>query len=1709
MHVSKDFKIPFLRGKIMQKNVFIKIISCVFIFFVGVFCVFTNPQDSSKDALAQINLDYGESNITVNNYVYTMLYNTYPDYSSSYDGEELPEEYCMRDEYFIPTTMQGSHGICWSFAGNTALSTTIMKQTKEYYNFSEAWMTTAFNGFSHDNVMKSQIGATGNYYVGGGGIFIYFDVLCQKYGVMLEQDFSFEDLQVVCNENADDMVKNFSQYANFEILENVKGGKFINYIESYSRQTTMNSIKQHILKNGAVYASYLWGGENSKQLSQKTIYYKKPNVQGGGHAVSIIGWDDDFSLTVDGTKYTGAWIAMSSWGNAKGDEGIYYIFYDDATLNEMWGYKWTGDAKDLFLTTTIEDCSNPYYTNLKGAYYGNYSGTSAKTQQKNVFFNDDINLTYSYTTSNGAEVISAEVFKQEQCVDNIVDADINHETKKIIVSGTDVPVGAYKVVVTYSDGTNTEKSINNFYVFDGGEINYAKYNFNFSGDYASNNDGGSINNNGFYQIIDDEQTHDGDIVVATTKQRGVFLITFVAETYSDIASISCTNMLGKERDDLSDEQTGTYGFQINYNLTTSEAYPFQIKTKDGKIRIVNLIILSANTDQTMTRVFYETNGGENNANNNKQVLVASNGRQVIYAPTRTGYEFKGWYTDAKYTTALIKSGNEYYIRYSNIKIEQTPEVDSGMQEYVDSFYSKSAYVFLYAKWEKIQNTITINYYSGNSETVPINDGEVPVLEDPTREGYKFVGWYTDAGYTTVWDPQAPIVGNINIYAKWQQIKTFTVTINYNNGMGSKTEYVQENTALVAPTAKYEGYNLVGWYTDSNFTTQWNFSNLVTGNMSLYAKWEKNSLTVFFNPNNGGGVIIGSVEYGETVAEPNVSYLGYTLVGWYEDAEFKNLFDFSQPIKNSINLYAKWELNNPLNLSIISSTEQYLTYSNFTLTLMFDHEIKVDCTISIDWYLNGELLQTTTGATLQQRMTTSGTYSYSAELTIFNNGSLAKASLIAPFVVIVNERPVEITNIQYLGNGNFTWEDSVVASYKVSLFKQNHEGDIFVGEKDVILYTTQINIWELIVDAGTYYISIEKTVGEDIIGSINSETFDVVFVDYVTFLQDSSNYEQKIYDINQQITSMPISPSRDGYDFVGWFLDANYENALQIPHDIKNNTTIYANWVLNDLMIEEIFNIETVYVKLSSYEVVVNCSHIISGQYSYCWYKNVDGTFAPIENQTNSITFEFVKDSGEYYCEVTMVDQDGFKVTGKSNIFVVNIEKAETIINVASIRRHYEYTGFEQKIESGARIERLDEPVNILYQNNTFTNVPEGGILMLFVIAPETENYKGARTEVELTINKKQGEIFASEYQSGTYSGKNFSPQYTLNNKEQKVEFLQEVKNAGRYENVLLVAKESQNYMETSIIITVEIFKAPIVVKIKNITSIWMFPAKELEFEVEGEYTDSVELTLTCNVDVYKIGTYEINVEVDNPNYIITPIKGVYKVTAFPYYAGFMLLILAIIFISIIHSKKKVMLDFEENGGSLIAPIETANKKEIAIQTPKRKGYDFVGWYYDKELTKPFDNKYKRGKVVQLHAKWEEAKHVDAKDRSIESILEELNIKPKATPVEEVEKLEEENITETEGVAMQPDIQDQEETIESFIERAQENNKSEISKKDLNKVLEKLNLSELKEDEQIQTEVQKPKELTIEELIEKANSSSYIVSSNEDIVNLINDIIDKE
>lgn len=142
-----------------------------------------------------------------------------------------------------------------------------------------------------------------------------------------------------------------------------------------------------------------------------------------------------------------------------------------------------------------------------------------------------------------------------------------------------------------------------------------------------------------------------------------------------------------------------------------------------------------------------------------------------------------------------------------------------------------------SQMENFTVTFNLNYDGCINTTQSVTDGAtVKEPDTPTREGYTFAGWYTDTDCTNEYDFAIGVTADITLYAKWT-VNTYTVTFNTNGGSAVDSQTIVDNGTATIPTAPTkDGYVFAGWYTDTACTGEYDFSGVVTKNITLYAKW---------------------------------------------------------------------------------------------------------------------------------------------------------------------------------------------------------------------------------------------------------------------------------------------------------------------------------------------------------------------------------------------------------------------------------------------------------------------------------------------------------------------------------------------------------------------------------------------------------------------------------------------------------------------------------------------------------------------------------------------------------------------------------------------------------------------------------------------------------------------------------------------------------
>ncbi len=236
--------------------------------------------------------------------------------------------------------------------------------------------------------------------------------------------------------------------------------------------------------------------------------------------------------------------------------------------------------------------------------------------------------------------------------------------------------------------------------------------------------------------------------------------------------------------------------------------------------------------------------------------------------------------------------------------------------------NNSETINLYAVWSRNPAKVTINV-DGTKTEINLNQGDILDVEAPSKVGYEFSGWKNDETQS-MWDLEDPVTQDMNLTAEFTPI-SYTVQFN---GAGADNSDAMDDSSLEVnydqkvnlPKNLYqkENYTFVGWATQEGGNVVYNdeaeiinLSQTQGESITLYAIWKKDVVYVSINDGVNGPYQL-PVEKGDILPESiNTERKGYTLEGWYTDEslELSSKFDLSSPILSSVNLYAKWTLNN--------------------------------------------------------------------------------------------------------------------------------------------------------------------------------------------------------------------------------------------------------------------------------------------------------------------------------------------------------------------------------------------------------------------------------------------------------------------------------------------------------------------------------------------------------------------------------------------------------------------------------------------------------------------------------------------------------------------------------------------------------------------------------------------------------------------------------
>lgn len=576
-----------------------------------------------------------------------------------------------------------------------------------------------------------------------------------------------------------------------------------------------------------------------------------------------------------------------------------------------------------------------------------------------------------------------------------------------------------------------------------------------------------------------------------------------------------------------------------------------------------VVVYNANYTTTTNKydVVFDTKGGS--AVPTQSIEYGSKATKPA-DPTKDNFVFAGWYADPNY-------GAEFDF---NMEITQPTTV--------------------YAKWNE-KFTVSFDTNGGtpaaiDSQTVEFGK-KATKPADPEKTGHSFTGWF-EAGATAAFDFDTAIEADTALTAGWAA-NSYKVAFDTKGGSTVAEQTIEYNKTAAKPAdpAK-EGHTFNGWYTDADCKNAFDFSTAITGNITLYADWTLNTYPVTWYDEDGTTVLAtATVNHGETpvfpadgkqpfkqgwnfngwnpemgpVTSPNgaayyatytqkntynviwanteldptpvvdgekvtkpadPSKAGHTFGGWYADPDFTKAFDFNAAIMAETTAYAMWTANKytvSFNTNgggdIAAQTIEY----NKTAAKPAD-PTKTGYTFA-GWYKD-EALQTAFNFAdaIVDDITLYANWTINKYTVSFNSNG---GSDVAPQTIEYNKTATKPVDPTMDGHAFAGWygDKALEVPYNFN--------DPVTGS------TTLFAKWT----ANKYTVSFQTNGGTAI---------------------DPQTVEYK-----ESATKPAADPTLPGYSFGGWYADEDCTKAFDFSMPITDNTTVYAQWKINQYKV--IFN----------------------------------------------------------------------------------------------------------------------------------------------------------------------------------------------------------------------------------------------------------------------------------------------------------------------------------------------------------------------------------------------------------------------------------------------------------------------------------------------------------------------------------------------------------
>ena len=488
---------------------------------------------------------------------------------------------------------------------------------------------------------------------------------------------------------------------------------------------------------------------------------------------------------------------------------------------------------------------------------------------------------------------------------------------------------------------------------------------------------------------------------------------------------------------------------------------------------------------------------------------------------------------------------------------------------------------------RLRNIYSIKFYANEGHNAPATQNKEYGVDikisstKPMRNGYTFLGWSTSSdAASVVYQPGSTVTSNedIDLYAVWQANPSLSENSTYSASISSGGQMIcymftpsVSSTYVIYSTGSNDTkvylYNANGTELDSddddgegnNFRLECNltagttytfgvryYNSSDTGTISFAFG---NMYTVSYDTNGGSAAPSAqNKDYGAgiTLSSAIPTRTGYTFLGWATSATATSAsYQPGDRFFNDANttFYAVWKAD--------TYTVSYNANGGSGEPGSQIKNYGVDLTLSTTkptregyTFLGWSISSTANSANYQP----GDTFTSNENTTLYAIWSKADVNLPSAHLKATNN----LSNIQTV-TINMYDDEGVFAYYwgTDSVYSNNEY-------RQCSFVATNINTQKEVSEPGVYGLTVV-----DVNGNV-SATYIITF--YETKLNANGGNVSTASIITQSGLSMTLpTPTRSGYDFLGWATSSTANSATYQPGDSftsNANTTLYAVWSLN-------------------------------------------------------------------------------------------------------------------------------------------------------------------------------------------------------------------------------------------------------------------------------------------------------------------------------------------------------------------------------------------------------------------------------------------------------------------------------------------------------------------------------------------------------------------